>query len=71
MLVAMGATQNHCAFYLMSSTVLRGFTDQLKGLDVSKGTIRFHPDKPLPAALVRRLVKARLAENEASGAKKK
>jgi uncharacterized protein YdhG (YjbR/CyaY superfamily) len=29
----------------------------------SKGTIRFRPDEPLPAALVRKIVKARLAEN--------
>jgi uncharacterized protein YdhG (YjbR/CyaY superfamily) len=63
MLVAFGATANHCSFYVMSATLLDGYRDELKGFDTSKGTIRFQPDKPLPVALVRKLVKARLAEN--------
>ena len=65
MLVAFGATANHCAFYLMSSTTVEEHKDELKGYDTSKGTIRFQADKPLPGALVRKLVKARIAENEA------
>ena len=64
MLVAFGATANHCAFYLMSSSTLEAHQDELKGYDTSKGTIRFQPDKPLPVALVRKLVQARIAENE-------
>ena len=63
MLVGFGATANHCAFYLMSSSTLETYKDDLKNFDTSKGTIRFHSDKPLPAALVRKLVKARIAEN--------
>jgi len=63
MLVAFGATPKHCAFYLMSSSTVDAHKDDLKDYDTSKGTIRFQPDKPLPAALVRKLVKARLAEN--------
>jgi uncharacterized protein YdhG (YjbR/CyaY superfamily) len=63
MLVGFGATAKHCAFYLMSSTTVEAHRDELKDYDTSKGTIRFQPDKPLPAALVRKLVKARIAEN--------
>jgi uncharacterized protein YdhG (YjbR/CyaY superfamily) len=42
-----------------------GHKDELKAYDTSKGTIRFQPDKPLPAALVRKLVKTRIAKNAA------
>ena len=64
-LVAVGATAKHCALYLMSGTTVAAHEDELEGYDTSKGTIRFPADKPLPAALVRKLVKARIAENEA------
>lgn len=70
MLVGFGATANHCSFYLMTSTTLKAFENELKGYDISKGTIRFDAKKPLPVSLVRKLVKARLAENE-SGLKRK
>ena len=63
MLVGFGATVNHLAFYPMNSTTVKAFKDELKGFETSKGTIRFQPDKPLPAALVRKLVKARIAES--------
>ena len=65
MLVAFGATANHCAFYLLSASTVEEHADDLKGYDTSKGTIRFQPDQPLPTALVRKLVRARLAENAA------
>ena len=63
MLVGFGATRKHCAFYLMSSATVAAHKDELKDFDTSKGTIRFQADNPLPAALVRKLVKARIAEN--------
>jgi uncharacterized protein YdhG (YjbR/CyaY superfamily) len=63
MLVGFGATSKHCAFYPMSSSTVEDHKDELRDYDTSKGTIRFQPDKPLPAALVRKLVKARIAEN--------
>jgi uncharacterized protein YdhG (YjbR/CyaY superfamily) len=63
-LVAFGATASHCAFYPMSSSTVEAHKDELAQYDTSKGTIRFSADKPLPAALVRKLVKARIAENE-------
>ena len=62
-LVFFGAWANHCAFYPGSSTTLKKFRNDLKGFQITKGTIRFSPDKPLPIALVKKLVKARIAEN--------
>lgn len=64
MLVSFGATAKHCAFYVMSSTLLESYKDNLADFETSKGTIRFQPDRPLPATLVKKLVKARIAENE-------
>jgi uncharacterized protein YdhG (YjbR/CyaY superfamily) len=62
-LVFFGAWANHCSFYPGSSKTLKKFRNDLKGFQISKGTIRFSPDNPLPLALVRKLVKARIAEN--------
>jgi uncharacterized protein YdhG (YjbR/CyaY superfamily) len=62
-LVAFGATPNHCAYFPMSATTVAAHQDELRDYDTSKGTIRFQPDSPLPAALVRKLVQARIAEN--------
>jgi uncharacterized protein YdhG (YjbR/CyaY superfamily) len=64
-LVAFGACANLCSFFPMSTTTVEAHQDELKGYDTSKGTIRFPADKPLPAGLVRKLVKARIAENAA------
>lgn len=61
-LVAFGAAASHCAFYPMSGSTVEAHKKELKGYDTSKGTIRFPADKPLPATLVRKLVKARIAE---------
>jgi uncharacterized protein YdhG (YjbR/CyaY superfamily) len=60
-LVAYGAGKNHCSFFPMDSTTVKAFSMELKAYETSKGTIRFQPDKPLPAALVRKIVKARIA----------
>ena len=62
-LVFFGAWANHCAFYPGSSKILKKFRNDLKGFQISKGTIRFSPDNPLMASLVKKLVKARIAEN--------
>jgi uncharacterized protein YdhG (YjbR/CyaY superfamily) len=62
-LVFFGAWANHCALYPGSSVTLKKFGNDLKGFQTSKGTIRFSPDKPLPLALVKKLVKARIAQN--------
>ena len=60
LLVSYGAGANHCAFY--PGSIVQQFKKELKGLDTSgKGTIRFAADEPLPSALVRKIVKARIA----------
>ena len=56
------ATANHCAYHPMSSSTIRALKKELANFDTSKGTVRFQPDKPLPAVLVRKLVKTRIAE---------
>lgn len=61
-LVGFGASANHCSFYPMNSTTVKAFRDELADYDTSKGTIRFHAQKPMPVTLVRKLVRARLAE---------
>ena len=48
----------------MNSSLIKAFKKELEGFETSKGTIRFPVDKPLPAALLKKLVKARVAENE-------
>ena len=60
LLVFYGAGKNHCAFY--PGSTIQSLKTDLRGYDTSKGTIRFSPDKPLPAALVRKLVKLRITE---------
>lgn len=62
-LVAFGAGAKHCALYPMSTAVMEAHNKELEGYSLSKGTIRFQPEKPLPEALVRKLVRARVAEN--------
>lgn len=65
-LVSFGAGKNHCSFYVQSPAVLEAHREELAGYDTSTGTIRFQPDRPLPAPLVTKLVRARVAEVEAA-----
>ena|SRR5207245_8364471 len=64
MLVAFGAAANHCAFY-PGAFPLEAHKDELKAYDTSKGTIRFQEGRPLPAVLVRKLVRTRVVEKAA------
>jgi len=63
-LLAFAAFKNHCSLFPMSMAVIATFKNELKGFHISKGTIRFPQDKPLPAALLKKMVKARIAQNE-------
>ncbi len=65
-LVGFGASASHCAFYPMSGGAVAAHADELSAYETSKGTIRFQANEPLPAPLVRKLVKARIAENAAA-----
>jgi uncharacterized protein YdhG (YjbR/CyaY superfamily) len=71
-LIYIGAAKKHLALYGPLDSVLKAYEGDLKQYDMSKGTIRFPPDKPMPAALVKKLVKAQMKEIEAgaSGYKK-
>ena len=62
LLVAFAAAANHCAFY-PGAHPLDAHREEVAAYDTSKGTIRYPVDKPLPAALVRKLVKTRIAEH--------
>ena len=62
--VGFGAAEKHCSFFLMDGSTVESHKAELKGYDTSKGALRFPPDTPLPAALVRKVVKARIAETE-------
>ena len=62
-LVWFAAFSNHCSLFPTAS-VVEAFKNELKGFSTSKGTIHFPTDKPLPTALVKKLVKARLAQME-------
>ncbi len=65
MLVGYGATEKHCALFLMSNSTVAAHADDLQGYDTSTGTVRFQPGQPLPEALVKKLVEARIAEKAA------
>lgn len=61
-LAGYAAAKHHCALYPMSSTIVPLLADALSGFKTSKGTIQFTVEKPLPEALVAKIIKARIAE---------
>lgn len=70
MVVGFAAFKDHCSLF-PGSAVMDRYKKELERYDTSKGTIRFPANKPLPSALVKKLVKARIKENEARANRKK
>lgn len=64
-LVGYAAFKSHCSFFPMSASLLDEMAEALAPWRTSKGTLQFPLDKPLPIALVKKMVKARAAANEA------
>lgn len=69
-LVSYGAAKSHLSFYVQSPAVMAAFAPELAAFKTSKGAISFTAAAPIPSALVKKLVKARLAENAALRGKK-
>jgi len=64
MLVGIGANKQYCSLYVMSPPLVAAMKEELKGLKVSGATIHFEPDAPLPVALIKKIVRARMQENK-------
>jgi uncharacterized protein YdhG (YjbR/CyaY superfamily) len=61
---AFAAFEKHCSFFTTSHSVMKMFSEDLKPYYTSGVTIRFPLDKPLPATLIKKLVRAKIKENE-------
>jgi len=70
MVVGFAAFKNHCSIF-PGAAVMETYKKELRQYDTSKGTIRFPANKPLPATLVKKLVRARIKENEARAQRKR
>lgn len=66
-LVYLGYAKSHCALYGSTGRFVDAHAAELKAYDLSKGTIRFPADKPLPDRLVKKLIRARIVEIERAG----
>lgn len=65
LLVSIAGWKSHCSIYALSGSALEAHAETLKGFDRTKGSVHFTPEKPLPAAFVEALIRARLADLEA------
>lgn len=63
-LVGFAAFKSHCSFFVMNTGLVEKFKAKLKGYELGKSTVQFTIDKPIPVAVVKALVKARVTENE-------
>ena len=69
-LVAYAAFKDHCSFFPMQASLIDEMKDELKNYRTAKGTLQFPQDRPLPAALLKKMVKLRVAENDIRAAVK-
>ena len=65
LLVSYSAFKDHCSLFPMSKQVIEDHREALEAYATGKGTLRFTADNPIPAAVVKKIVKARLEENAA------
>ncbi|MFV8376604.1 iron chaperone [Flavobacterium sp. LB1P71] len=70
MLVGFAAFKNHCSFFPWNSKTVEQFKEELNDFSVSKGTIRFTPEKPIPDALLKKIIEARVNDNLSKSKKK-
>jgi uncharacterized protein YdhG (YjbR/CyaY superfamily) len=69
-LLSYAAFKDHCSLFPMGSSAIEEFAEEFKGYRVTKGTIHFPLGKPLPELMIKKLVKACVARNEARANKK-
>jgi uncharacterized protein YdhG (YjbR/CyaY superfamily) len=69
-LVGYAAFKDHCSFFPMQASLIDEMKDDLKSYRTAKGTLQFPQEKPLPASLLKKMVKLRVAENEIRAAVK-
>jgi uncharacterized protein YdhG (YjbR/CyaY superfamily) len=69
-LVGYAAFKDHCSFFPMQASLIDEMKDELKSYRTAKGTLQFPQEKPLPASLLKKMVKLRVAENEIRAAVK-
>ena len=63
--VAYSTHKNHCSLHLMSKSLMSVYKEELKSYDTTKASIHFTLEHPIPTALVNKLIKERINENEA------
>lgn len=64
MLVGIGMNKNFCSFYVMSPALVKKIKNDLRDQKVSGSTLHFYPGEPLPKNLIKKIIKARVKENE-------
>jgi uncharacterized protein YdhG (YjbR/CyaY superfamily) len=70
-LVYFAAFRTHLSLFAASAAIRKKYAKELRGFDTGKGTLQFQPEKPIPAWLVARIVKMRVAENKSRAASRK